>query len=794
MKSIWLAVCLTVAVAFSALAAPPSLLRSDPPHQARDVPTDYGVIRLWFDQNMKENGWTFWQSDQGELPPLASSDSSPWVNARYAELKIGPLKPGITYAIQLNSARKEGFRSAERNEPLPITTLVFTTAGARVDAPIQPKDLDTALRVPSGSPTPAPPPPSPTWSPSPPASTPPVPFPPPSPPASRVTPSAQVTIQDIAGTWLMRNQQMEMRVDFNPDGRFTRVTRTAQETETIHGSCRISQGIMEVRVDQDDEVLHLTVRMPDSNTLELWEDAENWIQFIRQGAAPAPRGAPYGPQTSPQLLPGQPGSVIPAPPPGSSGQSRPPCPSGWSEFNHPMVGMQAHVPPNYWVRLHGGVMLTVEEQFNPATAAFMITFRPRAGAAAAELADSFARFVAQTEPRLKATVLGQPSRDRAVSQFTSVVSGQPVEGKYCTIVGTGGSQAFVIGVMAPRGQLQRELPTLQRIAQGFGFALPRGRWVDYQSPAGGFTMKIPDGWQVQSSDGLNPKDNIDWVTYHPNRPLSRAFQWCPKYCTPDLARHPNYQIQGYQTAVFQSAEQCATTSLGQICPGARLTRMQPNERLTTIFRQLMQDVGRFLSAMNAGNLDVTVYDCLAEGQLEGRPITIAFVTGISTLLLEQGIMGRAVDTSVTLRGWCAPSDEFIQESPVLERIFSSMQLTPAFVNRVVRGNEYAGRKIRETYDTMNRIDDQIRQSRWDTQDAIAEMNYDNLRDYGGYVNEKTGRIEQIPPDGLVKNSSGQLVSREEVERGVPADQATVLRGAFSNDYMQGIYGRIEFNP
>jgi hypothetical protein len=36
--------------------------------------------------------------------------------------------------------------------------------------------------------------------------------------------------------------------------------------------------------------------------------------------------------------------------------------------------------------------------------------------------------------------------------------------------------------------------------------------------------------------------------------------------------------------------------------------------------------------------------------------------------------------------------------------------------------------------------------------------------------------------------------REEVERGVPADHATVLRGAFSNDYMQGVYGRIEFNP
>ena len=43
---------------------------------------------------------------------------------------------------------------------------------------------------------------------------------------------------------------------------------------------------------------------------------------------------------------------------------------------------------------------------------------------------------------------------------------------------------------------------------------------------------------------------------------------------------------------------------------------------------------------------------------------------------------------------------------------------------------------------MNKIDDQIRQSRWGTMGAIAEMNYDNLRDYGGYVNQATGRIEQ----------------------------------------------------
>ena len=77
-------------------------------------------------------------------------------------------------------------------------------------------------------------------------------------------------------------------------------------------------------------------------------------------------------------------------------------------------------------------------------------------------------------------------------------------------------------------------------------------------------------------------------------------------------------------------------------------------------------------------------------------------------------------------------------------------------------------------------------------DAIAEMNYDSLRETGGYVNEQTGRIEQISPDKVVKNSRGEYVSREEVQSGVNPEQATVLRDAYSNDYMRGVYGRIEF--
>ena len=101
-------------------------------------------------------------------------------------------------------------------------------------------------------------------------------------------------------------------------------------------------------------------------------------------------------------------------------------------------------------------------------------------------------------------------------------------------------------------------------------------------------------------------------------------------------------------------------------------------------------------------------------------------------------------------------------------------------------------KIRETYDYINKVDDQIRQSHWDTMDAIAEMNYDLLKDSGGYVNEKAGRIEQIPSERIIKNSHGEAVSLDEVRQGISPENATVLRDAHAEDYMRGVYGRIGF--
>lgn len=471
---------------------------------------------------------------------------------------------------------------------------------------------------------------------------------------------------------------------------------------------------------------------------------------------------------------------------------RPPCPAGWTDVRIPTLGLLAHVPAEYWVRLRGGWLLTVEKQGDPATLAFLLPFRPRADATAAAIAERFARFVTESQPQFQATIEGSPLPDLVRSRFTSVVSGQAVTGAYRTVVGAGGTMAYVIGVMAPAGGYEAELPRLRQIAQGFGFQPPRGRWSSYVSPAGGFTLTFPEGWQVQSGDGVSGKDNIDWVASDPGAPSSRAFQWCPRYCSPQLLQDPLHAMRGYQAGQFPSHEAAVAASLGQIAAEVRVRKLTLNQPLTDFFRRQTEQVARLLAGLNAGQIDIAVYDCQADARVDGQPVVVAFLAGLQTLTIQGGIFGPLVDLSITLRGWCAAPERFVRDSPVLEKVCASMQLTPAFLRRIVQGNEQAATTIRETYAHLNRIDDQIRQSRWDTMDAVAEMNYDVLRDTGGYVNEATGRIEQIPPEKVVKNSHGEYVSREEVARGISPDQATVLREAHVNDYLRGVYGRIEF--
>ena len=590
----------------------------------------------------------------------------------------------------------------------------------------------------------------------------------------------------VVGAWLVRTAEFEMRVDIARDGTFERVTRVGEDRESGRGTWKLEGKVMLVKEVGEDETLRFTVKMPDANTLELTEGDQTGYRFVRQGQAPPVPAKP--PQDPPPITrPRDAGADVTRSP-----SERPVLAEGWSAFEHPMIGVQAQIPPGWWARMQGGLMFSVEKQAAAGTMAFVVPMRPRRDASVAKIAEQFVALATRAEPKFHSKVIATDT-DRVLAEFTSAHHGKPVEGRICTVVSAGGSMAFVIGVMAPQGELTRELPTLTRIAQGFGFVPPRGRFIPFRSPAGGFTLTLPQGWQVQSSDGRSPKDDIDWVAFDPQTPSTRAFQWVPRVCHPMLMQDPMHAMRGYRPGGFADHKEAVVASLTEIAQGVKLHHMQINEPLTALFRALQRDVAGLLGAMGAAQVDIVVYDCLAEAKLDGQPVLVAFLSTLQTMAIQTG-MGAAMDWRITLRGWCAAPADFLNDTPVLEKVSASMQLSPAFLRRITEGNQQAAAKIQQTYAHMNEVDRQIRDEHWDTMDAVAEMNYDTLREHGGYVNEETGRIEQIPTEGLVKNSSGELVSREEFQRGVPLEQCTVLREAYSDDYMKGAYGRIEFTP
>ena len=472
---------------------------------------------------------------------------------------------------------------------------------------------------------------------------------------------------------------------------------------------------------------------------------------------------------------------------------RPGCPAGWAQFNNPMLGMQASVPPGFFVRLLGGTMLTVVRMDGQPFGAFMVPFRPKRQMSPAQLAKKFGQFWGRCDPKFRGQITGQPTPSRAVVAFTTVMSNQPVEGRYCVVSAAGGSMAFTIGVFAPQGQLQANLPMLKQIAGGFGFTRPQGRWRKYRSPGNGFTLTIPAGWHVETTEGKIAKNEVDWTAYNPRNPMARAFSITPKFCSKYLLQNPLYQMRGYKVAEFQSPQQCIQTSMSQFFgQPVRLISMRPNPELTQLVRKLQSVAIQTINQLGAGQMDMAVFNCFAETNVQGVPIRVAFCAAITTLTLEAGIMGRPRQTDVWCQGWFAPVNQFINVSPVLDKIQGSHAYTAHYVRAVLKAEGQRGKIIRDTWKQMNRIDQQINREHWRTQDAIYEMYGDHWADMGGYVNKKTGRIEKMEPRDLIKNSSGQIVSREEIQSGVSPDQATPLRDAYSNDYMKGVYGRIEF--
>ena len=880
------------------------LVRSEPPVGAGNVSLDIGVVRLHFDVDMKTNGWSFCRSERGAFPPAEGDNSMPWRNSRLCELRIGKLKPGTTYVMQLNSDRKKGFCAASDGTPLPVTVVVFTTAAGgqdplpsgkvmlrpgfrkgqalkvtqavrrrmnirvtRADAPQAEgqnvnidmfakyvlEDVYTAVE--DGRPV----------------------------TVRRRVKDAYVLAPDPdtrerrKNTLPCKGHAAEIQVNADGTGRvvgadrlppgvvkeleegsafFTflpgRAVAPGEQWEVTGGQLRSILSIMNaregsIRLKLVDVKMHpgigcevariegpfsMTVLM-DNNLPYKWagkvsveflpgegitllrkiegdmhldSDFEangrkqhavgqgNMIVIEETGILVNKPGEPGRDQPLPGgRVPGEKPQVQPRRQvPELAGVSRPACPEGWQSFNNKLLGFQAYVPPGFFVRMRGRSILSVERTSGGPTAAFMLPIMPRGKTTAGRLATNFINFSSRQDKNYRARILEGGTDTRTHVAFTTEIVGAKVEGKVLTILAAGGSMAFVMGVVAPEGRLQSELPLLSRIVQGFGFTLPKGRWQKYKSPGNNFTMDVPAGWTVVTTEGRVAKNEIDWEAFNSRSPRSRAFSITPKFCTQNMMSLPLYAMRGYKVAVFQSPRQCAQASINQLFHQAPLTSVKPNPVLTRICKQLFGSLIKNLSNLQAGGFDVAVFDCLAEADVEGTKLTIGFCCAISQLNLGGGITGQYVQTDVWCKGWCAPKDRFLNDSPVLDRIQDSMAYTVSYIRRVHKAEAYRAKKLRDTWSQMNKIDKEMNQKHWETQDAISEMYGDHWSEMGGYLNKNTGRIEKMEPDAIIKNSSGEIVSREEVQAGVSPEDATVLRDAYSNDYMRGVHGRIEF--
>jgi len=127
--------CLVLGVAAAADA--PALVRCEPKDAAIDVPVDVGVIRFHFDRNMRTDSWTLWQTDRGRFPPMKGDDAAAFRDPRCLEVRVERLEPATLYAIQLNSAKRQGLLSAE-GVALPLTVVTFRTAGGAPPPPAPP--------------------------------------------------------------------------------------------------------------------------------------------------------------------------------------------------------------------------------------------------------------------------------------------------------------------------------------------------------------------------------------------------------------------------------------------------------------------------------------------------------------------------------------------------------------------------------------------------------------------------------------------------------------------------------
>ncbi len=385
-----------------------------------------------------------------------------------------------------------------------------------------------------------------------------------------------------------------------------------------------------------------------------------------------------------------------------AGPARLALPPGWTMCDVPMLGFRAYVPPGFMVRLRNNALFTVERPPGvAAAAAWMIPCPLKKGTDAREVAEAINDVFTQHGLQYAGAISEKSTPERATVAYTGIFSGQPCEGTFITTLAADGATGYALGVVAAKGRLAAEQPVLEYILRSFATYAPRAEWrKGFGSPGRDFTLDLPRGWKLDTTEGKLNKSDIDWMAYEPKSPSARAFSLAPKFCTQELVDKALYMTQGYRVAVFSSDKESIQASLALHFPDAKLAAATLDAAVSQAIGEYHVATNRFLKQLNGSEIRSSVYDCEAAAPGAPAPLRIFFEARIDTQVMGRGALPPSVVTDVFLKGWAAPADQFLALTPVLERITASMAYTEEYRRQALAADMWRAGNQRDTDDWL----------------------------------------------------------------------------------------------
>jgi hypothetical protein len=116
----------------TAAPAAPQVVKTSPPNGAGDVDPATSRITVTFDTPMKTEGYSILETGDAVLPEMVGDDPVRFEDDKTLSIRV-KLSPATSYAMALNSAKRQGFKAAD-GTPLAPTIVRFRTRGGQAEA------------------------------------------------------------------------------------------------------------------------------------------------------------------------------------------------------------------------------------------------------------------------------------------------------------------------------------------------------------------------------------------------------------------------------------------------------------------------------------------------------------------------------------------------------------------------------------------------------------------------------------------------------------------------------------